>query len=190
MQREISNRNRKRTFTPAPGRDPLIPASEMARRLGLKGEVLRRFGLALGKPDLGCGSSTGAGRPNGRLELFRTSRLEELRPRFAAVPNTGPGRRPRARESKPRERVCEECGLMFRSNVNSVCPSCRGVGLNRDPDPTGTMIRPRRQSRRCPDCGGPLWEGQYRCEACKQKKRALYDAPDPWLDAAAAPLAG
>ena len=157
--------------------DPLITVTEACTILGIRRDRDGSLRRALGKPDLVGGVPSGA--REARVELYRRSRVEDLaRRREKRAGGIMPGAGSRTGDKR---RLCAGCGRIFRSTTHDRCITCR-TGDSRD-DPAGVMIKPKKQTRRCPDCGGELWAGQYRCAACREKKAHLYENPGPWLEA-------
>ncbi len=164
--------------------DPMVSLRDGAKRFGFTdGPGLARLRAGLGRPDLFGGVRTGAARS--RVGLYRLSRVAAVAARLRAAARPE-GRQPRDQTNTDpgphgRRKVCTGCGRIFRSNKYDACPACR-TGKENAEDPAGVMIKPRKQTRRCPDCGGELWEGQYRCAACSARRRQLDDDPGPWAE--------
>ena len=70
--------------------------------------------------------------------------------------------------------ACSKCGA-GTTKKGGICKSCSSA-VNLD-DPYGTMIKRKKQKRRCPTkgCGAELWEGQYQCGKCKQKNASVFE---------------
>ena len=143
----------------------LITSREAAIILGYTrastaGNTLKRY---LGKP---------AGYTASKQYLWNTADVIRISRKLKQLRQDKPGfipkkeQKERTQPLKNRERVCEKCGKVHKSPYN-ICPICR---KQKHEDPHDIMIKPKKQSRRCPRCGRQnLWEGQYVCSDCKTR---------------------